>query len=107
MYQFGIAEIFERKIIMKKILSAILSLTMILALVASMGITASAKDGDVLYEVNFKGDDKYAPADFCVLKGDGTLATEVSASASPAHSSPGTGAQERRRNWKMKRRCSR
>ena len=63
---------------MKKILSAILSLTMILALVAAMGITASAKDGDVLYEVNFKGDDKYAPANFCVLKGDGTLATTVS-----------------------------
>ena len=78
MYQFGIAEIYERKIIMKKILSAILSLTMILALVAAMGISASAKDGDVLYEVNFKGDDKYAPADFCVLKGDGTLATTVS-----------------------------
>ena len=51
---------------MKKILSAILSLTMILALVAAMGITASAKEGDVLYEVNFKGDDKYAPADFCL-----------------------------------------
>ena len=63
---------------MKKILSAILSLTMILALVAAMGITASAKEGDVLYEVNFKGDDKYAPADFCMLKGDGTLATTVS-----------------------------
>ena len=63
---------------MKKILSAILSLTMILALVAAMGITASAKEGDVLYEVNFKGDDKYAPADFCLLKGDGTLATTVS-----------------------------
>ena len=62
---------------MKKILSAILALTMILALVAAMGITASAKDGDVLYEVNFKGDDKYAPATFSVLKGDGTLATTV------------------------------
>ena len=63
---------------MKKILSAILSLTMILALVAAMGISASAKEGDVLYEVNFKGDDKYAPADFCMLKGDGTLSTTVS-----------------------------
>ena len=68
----------ERNPIMKKIISAILSLTMILALVAAMGITASAKDGDVLYEVNFKGDDKYAPADFCILKGDGTLETTVS-----------------------------
>ena len=78
MYQFGLTENYERKIIMKKILSAILTLSMILALVAAMGISASAKEGDVLYEVNFKGDDKYAPADFCVLKGDGTLATTVS-----------------------------
>ena len=78
MYQFGKAENKERDPIMKKIISAILSLTMILALVAAMGITASAKDGDVLYEVNFKGDDKYAPANFCVLKGDGTLETTVS-----------------------------
>ena len=78
MYQFGTAENKERDPIMKKIISAILSLTMILALVAAMGITASAKDGDVLYEVNFKGDDKYAPANFCVLKGDGTLETTVS-----------------------------
>jgi len=63
---------------MKRIFSALLSLVMILALVAAMGITASAKEGDVLYEVNFKGDDKYSPADFCLLKGDGTLATTVS-----------------------------
>lgn len=56
---------------MKKILSAILALTMILALVAAMGISASAadlyesaKDGDVLYEVNFKGDDVYSPSIF-------------------------------------------
>jgi hypothetical protein len=56
---------------MKKILSAILALTMILSLVAAMGITASAadayesaKDGDVLYEVNFKGDDTYSPSIF-------------------------------------------
>jgi hypothetical protein len=78
MYQFGTAENYERNLIMKKILSAILSLTMILALVAAMGISASAKEGDVLYEVNFKGDDKYSPADFCMLKGDGTLSTTVS-----------------------------
>lgn len=63
---------------MKRIFSALLSLVMILALVAAMGISASAKEGDVLYEVNFKGDDKYSPADFCLLKGDGTLATTVS-----------------------------
>ncbi len=62
---------------MKKILSAILSLTMILALVASMGITSSAKDGDVLYKVNFKGDDKYAPAAFACLNGD-VISTVVS-----------------------------
>ena len=64
-------------LIMKKILSAILSLTMILALVAAMGITASAKDGDLLYEVNFKGDDKYAPASFACLNGD-VISTVVS-----------------------------
>ncbi len=62
---------------MKKILSAILSLTMILALVAAMGISASAKDGDVLYKVNFKGDDKYAPAAFACLNGD-VISTVVS-----------------------------
>jgi len=45
---------------MKKIISALLSLTMILALVAAMGISVSAADGDVLYKVNFKGDDKYS-----------------------------------------------
>ncbi len=56
---------------MKRIFSAILSLVMILSLVAAMGISASAadlydsaKDGDVLYEVNFKGDDKYSPSIF-------------------------------------------
>ena len=71
-------KILKGKKIMKRIFSALLSLVMILALVAAMGITASAKEGDVLYEVNFKGDDKYSPADFCLLKGDGTLATTVS-----------------------------
>ena len=56
---------------MKRIFSAILTLSMILALVAAMGISASAadlyesaKDGDVLYEVNFKGDDTYSPSIF-------------------------------------------
>ena len=58
---------------MKKILSAILSLTMILALVAAMGITASAKDGDLLYTVNFKGDDKFAPAKFACLNGEDVI----------------------------------
>ena len=55
---------------MKRIFSALLSLIMILSLVAAMGITASAKDGDLLYEVNFKGDDKYAPAAFACLNGE-------------------------------------
>jgi len=71
MYQFGKSENNERKSTMKKIISAILSLTMILALVAAMGISVSAadlyesaKDGDVLYEVNFKGDDTYSPSVF-------------------------------------------
>ncbi len=59
MYQFGNAENYERKSIMKKILSAILALTMILALVAAMGISASAKEGDILHKINFKNDDKY------------------------------------------------
>ena len=74
MYQFGTPENNERNQIMKKILSAILALTMILALVAAMGITASAadlyesaKDGDVLYNINFKGDDVFAPTAFRVV----------------------------------------
>ena len=69
---------------MKKILSAILALTMILALVAAMGISASAadlyesaKDGDVLYEVNFKGDDVFTPTAFRVVE-DGALDVKVS-----------------------------
>ena len=56
---------------MKRILSALLVLSMIVAMVAAMGITVgaadlyeSAKDGDVLYSVNFKGDDTYAPSIF-------------------------------------------
>ena len=73
MYQFGKTENYEMKSIMKKILSAILALTMILALVAAMGITASAKDGDLLYTVNFKGDDKFAPAKFSCLNGDDVI----------------------------------
>ncbi|MBR4062767.1 MAG: hypothetical protein IKK01_06850 [Clostridia bacterium] len=59
---------------MKRIFSALLSLVMILSLVAAMGITASAadlydsaKDGDVLYTVNFKGDDAFAPTQFRVV----------------------------------------
>ena len=83
-YQFGKSEIYERKSIMKKILSAILALTMILALVAAMGITASAadayesaKDGDVLYEVNFKGDDVFAPTIFRTAQED-PITVEVS-----------------------------
>ena len=62
------------KKIMKRIFSALLSLIMILSLVAAMGITASAadlydsaKDGDVLYTVNFKGDDVFAPTQFRVV----------------------------------------
>ena len=54
---------------MKRILSALLVFTMLLALVAAMGINLgaadlyeSAKDGDVLYNVNFKGDDTYSPS---------------------------------------------
>ena len=47
---------------MKRFFSALLSLTMILALVAAMGISVSAKDGDVLYKVNFKGDSVYSPS---------------------------------------------
>ena len=69
---------------MKKILSTVLALTMILSLVAAMGLSVSAKDGDVLYKVNFKGDDKYAPGTFSclvencldyVVSDDGTSAT--------------------------------
>ena len=71
--KFGKSENNERNQIMKKILSAILALTMILALVAAMGITASAKDGDLLYTVNFKGDDKYSPAKFACLNGDDVI----------------------------------
>ena len=69
---------------MKKILSAILALTMILALVAAMGITASAadlydsaKDGDVLYSINFKGDDVFTPTAFRVVE-EGALDVQVS-----------------------------
>lgn len=62
---------------MKKLLSTILALTMILSLVAAMGISVSAKDGDVLYDVNFKGDDKYAPGAFSCLNGE-VLTAEVS-----------------------------
>ena len=61
------------KKIMKRIFSAILSLIMILSLVAAMGITASAKDGDLLYTVNFKGDDKYSPAKFACLNGEDVI----------------------------------
>lgn len=63
---------------MKRFLSTILAFVMIISLVATMGISVSTKEGDVLYEVNFKGDDKYAPADFGVLNGDGTLTTSAS-----------------------------
>jgi len=55
---------------MKKILSTILLLTMIFTLVAAMGITISAKEGDLLYEVNFNGDDKYAPGAFACQNGE-------------------------------------
>ncbi|MBQ2242156.1 MAG: hypothetical protein II319_08465 [Clostridia bacterium] len=58
---------------MKRIFSAILSLIMVLSLVAAMGINASAKDGDLLYTVNFKGDDKFAPAKFACLKGEDVI----------------------------------
>ncbi len=58
---------------MKKIISAILSLTMILAIVASMGISVSAATGDVLYEANFKGDDKFSPFKFDCAKGDDAI----------------------------------
>ena len=69
---------------MKKILSAILTLSMILALVAAMGISASAadlydsaKDGDVLYTLNFKGDDVFAPTVIRTVEAD-PIIVEVS-----------------------------
>ena len=63
---------------MKRIFSALLSLVMILALVAAMGITASAKEGDVLRKINFKNDDKYSFNMFATNgKADGVTA-EVS-----------------------------
>ncbi len=69
---------------MKRIFSALLSLVMILSLVAAMGISASAKDGDVLYKVNFKGDDKYSFNMFATNgKADGVSA-EVSEDGSAA-----------------------
>ena len=69
---------------MKRIFSALLALTMILALVAAMGISASAKEGDVLYKVNFKGDDKYSFKMFATNgKATGTNA-EVSEDGSSA-----------------------
>ncbi len=55
---------------MKKIFSMILALTMILAIVSAMGISVSAASGDVLYSVNFKGDDKFAPVKFDCAQGD-------------------------------------
>ena len=45
---------------MKKILSTILLLTMIFTLVAAMGITISAKEGDLLYVAS-----EYARTGFC------------------------------------------
>ncbi len=75
---------------MKKILSALLSLTMILALCAAMGIGASAadyasaKDGDVLYTVNFKGDDVYSPSTFSCIEGDDVVSAVVSDDGSSA-----------------------
>ena len=63
---------------MKRIFSAILSLVMILSLVAAMGITASAKDGDVIRKINFKNDADYSFNMFCTNgKADGVSA-EVS-----------------------------
>ena len=69
---------------MKRIFSAILSLVMILSLVAAMGITASAKEGDVLRKINFKNDDKYSFNMFATNgKADGVTA-EVSEDGSAA-----------------------
>lgn len=93
MYQFGKTENYERKSIMKKILSAILALTMILALVAAMGITASAKDGDLLYAVNFNGDDTFSPAKFSCLYGDEVITvvpSEDGSSVTATYSSTAT-----------------
>ena len=83
---------------MKKIISAILSLTMILALVAAMGISVSAKDGDVLYKVNFKGDDTYAPGAFSCLNGD-VLTAEVSEDGSSVTVTYGADATAGRAFW--------
>ena len=84
MYQFGASENNERNQIMKKILSAILALTMILALVAAMGISTSAKEGDILHKINFKNDDKYTFNMFATNgKADGVTA-EVSEDGSAA-----------------------
>ncbi|MBQ8258934.1 MAG: hypothetical protein IJY97_05155 [Clostridia bacterium] len=69
---------------MKRIFSALLSLAMILALVAAMGISASAKEGDVLRKINFKNDDKYSFNMFATNgKADGVTA-EVSEDGSAA-----------------------
>ena len=77
-------EILERKKIMKRIFSALLSLVMILSLVAAMGISASAKEGDVLRKINFKNDDKYSFNMFATNgKADGVTA-EVSEDGSAA-----------------------
>ncbi len=84
MYQFGFAENYERTKIMKRIFSAILALTMVLALVAAMGISASAKEGDILHKINFKNDDKYTFKMFATNgKADG-VTSEVSEDGSSA-----------------------
>ena len=69
---------------MKRFFSALLSLTMILALVAAMGISASAKEGDVLRKINFKNDKDYSFNMFATNgKADGVTA-EVSEDGSAA-----------------------
>ena len=84
MYQFGTTENMKGKKIMKRFFSAILALTMILALVAAMGISASAKEGDILHKINFKNDDKYTFNMFATNgKADGVTA-EVSDDGSAA-----------------------
>ena len=92
-------ENYERKSIMKKILSAILALTMILALVAAMGITASAKDGDLLYTVNFKGDDTFSPAKFSCLNGDEVITVVPSEDGSSVTATYSSTAAKGRAFW--------
>ncbi len=84
MYQFGLTENLERTKIMKRIFSALLSLIMILSLVAAMGITASAKEGDVLHKINFKNDDKYSFKMFCTNGTADGVSAEVSEDGSAA-----------------------